>query len=735
MTPLPRTRDFRHVRSLSTAPGPGLPLRALAVALAGAGLLAPGAHAQTAEPGPTVLDPVTVTGTRVEKRAFDIPQSITTLRAEELQSAGPQINLSEALSRVPGLTVNNRNNYAQDLQMSSRGFGARSSFGVRGLRLYTDGIPATMPDGSGQVSHFDLANAQRIEVLRGPFSALYGNSSGGVIALFTAPAREPYFKLEGQVGNHNTGLLRTSVGAPIGEALDLQANWSDFRTGGFRPQSTAERHNLNVRLGWKGEHDRLTLLAGTMDQPAEDPLGLTRAQFEADPYQAAPVATQFNTRKVLSQDQAGLNWQHQFQGAGALQDSQVVVYRGKRSVTQWQAIPVATQAPPRHPGGVIDFDRTYDGIDGRLSWRWEQARLVAGVDVERQQDDRRGFENYTGTGPTQVLGVTGKLRRDEDNRATSRDAYAQGEYDFAPDWTASAGVRSGRIKLSTRDSYLGNGDDSGDMSFSYTNPAVGVRWKLQPNWNLYASAGRGFEAPTLTELAYRPDGSSGFNTALKAQTSRQFEIGSKWRDPEAGFGLEAAVFQAETSNELGVQTNAGGRSTFQNVGHTRRRGAEVAGRWDPRSDWRAQVALTWLDARYRDDFLTCAAVPCPSPTVTVPSGNRIAGTSPRSAFAEVAWRPLAWAGTELGVEMRAQGRLTANDTNTESAGGYSVFAARLSHAFVLDSRTALDVFARVDNLTDKVYAGSVVVNDSNQRHFETGQPRTWLLGARLNARW
>ena len=670
----------------------------------------------------TVLDPITVTGTRAPRRAFDAPHAISTLDAATLQSAGPQINLSEALSRVPGIVVNNRSNYAQDLQMSSRGYGARASFGVRGLRLYTDGIPATMPDGSGQVSHFDLANAQRVEVLRGPFSALYGNSSGGVVALFTAPAKQPEFKLEAQAGNFGTHLLRTSVASPVGENWDVQANWTGFETQGFRPQSAADRRSANARVGWRDADNTVTALMGTLDQPAQDALGLTRAQFTANPYQTTPQATSFNTRKELSQAQAGLSWQHRFKDAGALRNGTLVAYGGQRGVTQWQSIPVAVQTPTTHPGGVIDFDRRYRGIDGRLHWQWTDASLVAGVNVENQSDDRRGFENFIGT----TLGVTGALRRDEDNTARNQDVYAQGELKLSPDVTASAGVRTGRIRYTTTDAFLSNGDDSGSKRFSYTNPVLGVRWTVQPNWNLYASAGRGFEAPTLTELAYRPDGSSGFNDTLAAQTSRQFELGSKWREPDAGLGLDVAVFRAHTNNEIGVASSTGGRTTFKNVGRTRREGVEVAGRWEPDGDWRSQIALTWLNARYRDNDL-------------VPADNRIAGTTPRSAFAELVWRPLSlgagWAGTEVGVEVRAQDRTMVNDSNTDSSGGFAAWGLRASKTVALDSHTTLDLFGRVDNATNKVYAGSVIVNEGNSRFFEPGAPRAWLLGARLTARW
>lgn len=637
------------------------------------------------------------------------------------------VNLSEALDRVPGLTVNLRNNYAQDLQLSSRGFGARSTFGVRGLRLYTDGIPASMPDGQGQVSHFDLAGASRIEVLRGPFSALYGNSSGGVISLISTAPTERFVEADADVGSNGLRQLRIGGEARFSNGFDLRAQVAHFETDGTRPHSEGQRDLANVRLGWSGERDKVVVLLNRLSQPAQDPLGLTRAQFDADPHQTTVQATQFDARKDTTQTQLGASWKHRFSEAGALQESAISAYTGQRSVTQWQAIPVATQTPAAHPGGVIDFDRDYAGLDARLVWRWDRAQLVAGVTAEQQNEDRRGFENFIGSGATQQLGVTGKLRRQEANTVRTTDAYAQGELALNEALTATLGLRSGRLKVSSRDQFLSNGDDSGALRFDYTNPVAALQWKLAENFNTYLSAGRGFESPTLGELAYRPDGKAGLNTGLQAQTSRQLELGAKWRSPDQGLSLDAALFRAETRNEIGVQTNAGGRSTFQNVGRTRREGVEIAARWQLAKTWRSQLALTWLDATYTDGFLTCTAVPCTTPTVPVAAGQRIAGTVKQSAYAELAWLPME--SSTLAIEVRSRGGIAVNDLNSDFAAGATTLSLRASHSIGLPLGR-LELQLRVDNLTDRTYAGSVIVNDSNGRYFEPATGRTALLSAR-----
>ena len=681
----------------------------------------------SAQPEQTVV----VTGSLREATMLDAPYAISVVDAAALRSAGPMVNLSEALARVPGLVVAQRNNYAQDLQISARGFGARAGFGVRGVRLYADGIPATMPDGQGQAGHFDLAGAQRIEVLRGPFSALYGNSSGGVIALVTAPATQGLVEGALDAGSFGLAQARVSVAAPLAAGFDVRASLSRVDIEGFRPQSEARRTLGQVRLGFTTDSDRVTVIVSDHRQSAMDPLGLSRAQFDADPRQTTPQAAQFDTRKTIAQTQAGLRWRHLF-AEGALRETSLALYQGSRDVVQWLAIAPATQAAARHGGGVIDFSRGYGGADLRGRWGWGETELAAGLLQERQTDDRRGYENFTGTAPNQVLGVTGRLRRDENNRATSHEAFAQLSTPIGSRLQLSAGLRGGRVELSARDNFLSNGDDSGALAYRFTNPVLGLRWALAPQWMLHASAAGGYESPTLGELAYRPDAGAGFNTALRGQRSRQFEVGSKWRG-EGGIELDATAFGIRTQDEIGVQTNSGGRSTFQNVGRTARHGLELAAAAPLPAGWKAQLSMTLLKASYSDGFLTCTGIPCAAANVAVPAGNRIAGTQRGSLWAELQTAPFGFG--QFALEWRASARTAANDLNTEFAPGYAVFNLRWSHRVELGNGLAAEALVRIDNLSDKVYAGSVIVGDANGRFYEPGAPRNGLLSLRLMQRF
>jgi iron complex outermembrane receptor protein len=687
-----------------------------------AGLLAGAAAGALAQ----VLPQVTVTATRSEASPFDVPASVDVIDGERLRAAGrPEINLSEGLGLVPGVVARDRQNYAQDLQLSIRGFGARSSFGVRGVRLYVDGIPATMPDGQGQLSHFDLASAGRIEVLRGPFSVLYGNSSGGVLQVFTEPGSgRPTITPSLAVGSE--GLVRPGVRASgAAGALRYSLSANRFVTDGWREHGAAERNLGNARLDLNaGDGRDWTLVANTVKLRADDPLGLSRSQFESDPRGVDPAALSFNTRKTVRQDQLGAIHEHRLGGGRRLR---LMVYAGQRDTVQFQSIPVGPQGNALHPGGVIDLERRYAGTD--LRWTAQSTlgsaplELVAGLSYDHLQEQRRGWQNFAGG----AIGVQGALRRDEENRVSNLDPYLQAVWKFRPRWSLTAGVRHSSVRFESQDRYIAgaNRDDSGNLRYRATLPAAGLMYAWSPQLHVYGAWGRGFETPTFNELAYRPDGSAGMNFALQPSRSRNLELGVKGRTALAGDWRSqwtAALFQVGTRGEIVTRTNSGGRSSFQNAGTTRRRGLELA--WSAATDagWQVQVAQTWLDAEYREAFTSCAGAPCTP--LLIPAGNRIPGTARSMSAVEVAWQPVhGWRG---GVELRRSGAVAVNDANTDAAPAYTT--AAVHGGYVFNARGwDLAATARVDNVFDRRYAGSVIVNEGNGRFFEPAPGRGWVL--------
>lgn len=660
------------------------------------------------------LDSVVVTGSRVEHSSFDLPAAIDVVDRARINADQARVNASEALAAVPGISVQNRQNYAQDLQISSRGFGARSAFGVRGIRLVADGIPASMPDGQGQAATFNLDRAERMEVMRGPMSAVYGNHAGGVIQLFTPDGRgEPTIDASFAAGSKGT--WKADLGAQgevggIGYVLDT----SRFSTDGYRDHSSATRDQSLAKLTFRPHEDgKLTLTASRFRQDAEDPQGLAWAAYQANPRGVAQGALDYNTRKSIDHQQGGLTYEHRF-GEHAVQ---LAAYVGQRSTIQYQSIPKAVQANPKHSGGIIDFDRDFAGLSARWIGRFDLAggklTTTLGSDYEQSSDDRRGYENFIGT----QLGVKGNLRRQERDQVASFDQYAQAEW-ARGDWLLTGGLRHSRVAFKVRDDYLSNGDDSGSVSYGKTTPTAAVTYKLNPAVNLYASAARGFEAPTFNELFYSGTGGT-FSYQLKPATSVHYETGVK-----AYVGndtrIDAALFQVNTQDELVVDSASGGRTSYRNAGKTERRGVEIAvdSRWQ--GNFTSRLAYTWLDARYSESFTTTAGT-------TVGAGSRLPGVAAQSLFGELAWRHPG-TGFHAAIEGIARSRMQVEDTNTQTAApGYAIANLRIGVDRQYD-KLSLRSFVRLDNLLDRQYIGSVIVGDSNGRYYESAPGRGWLVG-------
>lgn len=674
-----------------------------------------------------LLDPVVVTATRVPEPAATLPVSIDRIGATAIAIGQRQVNLSESLDEVPGVIAQERQNYAQDLQLSIRGFGARSSFGTSGVRLIADGVPGTMPDGQGQLSHFDLGSASRIEVLRGPFSALYGNAAGGVIAITTEDGRPGGFaEADAAVGSYGTERYALKGGG--GGASDTYVlDASHFATDGYRDHSAVERNLLNGKVVIDlGTGASLTLVGNALDMPeAEDPLGLTRPQLAADPTQAGTNALAYNTRKALTQEQAGATYRRPM---GDSTDLTATVYVGARHTTQYQAILQSAEQRRTSPGGVVDLARTYTGMDvhgahhGVLgSGTYE---LTAGVSYDVLDEGRQGYLNFVGS----ELGVMGALRRDLLNRAYNVDEYLQAEWRPGPAWRLFAGVRNALVEISSNDhlARLGVTAETG-VRYTATNPVGGISYDLAHGVVLYGTYGRGFETPTLNALAYRStDGSlPGLNFGLRPARSDNFEAGIKVGGDT--LRLTLAGFYIATQDELAIAASSGGRAVYANIDRTERRGAELGLDWAPVAGLTARVAYSYLRAVVDSRYSTCESVPCTP--VLIPSGNRLPAVPANSVYAGLTWAPDAAAVTYR-LETIGRSSMFVDDRNSDAAGGYWV--SNLSAT--VEQRHGdwrITESARLDNLFNRSYVGSVIVNDSNGRFFEAEPGRTGMLMVRV----
>ena len=649
---------------------------------------------------------------------LDTPAAVSVVNGDEMRQAAPRVNLSESLGAVPGLQVQNRQNYAQDLQLSIRGFGSRSTYGVRGLRIYVDGIPATMPDGQGQTSNIDIGSVDTIEVLRGPFSALYGNSSGGVINVTSQTGTQPpTVEASSYYGMKATGAV--GDGSHAGD-VDYTVSTNRFTTHGYRDHSGARKNLANARLGVRiNDVSKLTLLLNSVDIKANDAGGLTADEWRDNPRQS-PRGDQYNTRKNTRQTQAGLRYERQL---SAQDDLSVMMYAGERETTQFQSIPRAPQLKPSHAGGVIDLTRHYQGIDTRLTHRGEllvPVTLTAGLDYENMSERRKGYENFVMVNGAPQYGEQGALRRNERNLMWNVDPYLQTQWQLTDKLSLDAGVRYSSVWFDSNDYYItpGNGDDSGDASYHKWLPAGSLKYALTDAWNVYLSAGRGFETPTINELSYRSDNQSGLNFGLKPSTNDTVEIGSKTR---IGNGLfTAALFQTNTDNEIVVDSSSGGRTSYKNAGKTRRQGMELGLDQQFGESWRLKAAWTWLDATYRTNV--CDDASC--------NGNRIPGIARNMGYASFGYQPEQ--GWYAGSDIRYMSDIMANDENTAKAPSWTVVGLTTGYKWSY-GRMDMDLFGRIDNLFDREYVGSVIVNESNGRYYEPAPGRNYGIG--LNLAW
>ncbi|MHC6185141.1 TonB-dependent receptor family protein [Acinetobacter sp. X9] len=671
----------------------------------------------------TVLPTLHVEATRTDTTYLQTPASVFRIDAPQVDTSS-QVNLTEVVKGVPSLQIRNRENYAQDLQLSMRGFGARSTFGVRGIRLYVDGIPATMPDGQGQTSNIDLSSLDHVEVLTGPFSSLYGNSSGGTILTSTKEGQgKDSIELSYSGGSHDksrAGLVLQG-GAKGENEPSYVISSSYFDTDGYREHSGAEKVLNNAKLSWNlDDGSKINWVTNYVKIHADDPQGLTRDQWNANPKQQVPFLKQFNVRKDIEQTQTGVTWSKPINDKNELY---AMAYLGNRQVTQYQSIPKSTQdASINHAGGVIDFERDYYGADFRWTGKelLPNTTLSVGVALDAMDEDRKGFENFNLVNGQPSYGVKGNLRRDEDNTLWNIDPYLQASWQFLPTWRLDTGVRYSNVHYKSKDNYLSNGNDSGKTDYDKVLPSAALSWQILPELMAYVSYAKGFETPTFTEMAYRPDGESGFNFDLTASTSDTYETGLKSQNHLGDFTL--AVFQTKTKDDIVSAGNSNGRSTFRNADKTLREGVEFA--WSKKlwRDLTATASYTYLDATFDAD------IPALGSIAQIPAGNAIPGIAKNQAYASLAWQPSH--GLYGGVDVQYMDKVYVNDTNSDAAPSYSVTSANVGYAWVMGD-WKVNSFARVDNLFDKNYAGSVIVNDGNGRYFEPADGRNWSAGLRV----
>lgn len=665
-----------------------------------------------------VTAPVVVTATRVEQNSFDLPVAIDVVQQKDIQDGQLQMTLSESLIRVPGISAQDRTNQAQDPKISSRGFGSRASFGVRGIRLYVDGIPLTMPDGQGQPGVVDLSAIKSVEVMRGPFSALYGNSSGGVIQLFTEDApKTPEIGATVMFGSYDTKRqILEATGTT--ENIEYFLSASNLETNGYRDHDSGQKEAATAKFKINiSDATKLTALVNWFDQKAQDPLGLTRAEAFSNPENAAPGAITSDTRVYRSHTQVGFNLNHAFNDNNAIN---VMTYVGTRDNEQYLSLP---SIPPVNANGRASIIlRDFWGTDVR----WDNKGMLStmpynisfGLNYGKMIDARTDINADNGV--QRVIGTPFSLNREEDNIATNFDQYIQGKLSITDNVDLHAGARHTKVRMKVDDKLITgfNPDNSGSVEYQKTSPVIGAVWKVTPAFNLYANYGRGFETPTFFELGYNSTAASATpNLGLKPSESENYEIGAKTFIGD-NTQVNLNLFRITTKDELVIADFSGGRSVFTNANDTKRTGAELSVESQFDNNISTYFSYSLLNAKFDSQFTGLYGL--------VDSGNRIPGTYKTQLYGEIAWKyaPL---GFSTAFEGRHNSKVYVNDQNVDTAPSYTIFNLRAGFEQNLTNWKFRE-YLRVENMFDKEYIGSVRIGDSNGRFFEPAADRNYLLG-------
>ena len=655
---------------------------------------------QTAENN--VLDEIVVSANRRESSVRDVARSISVVGKEQIQNAMQQLGMDEALASVPGLYIQNRYNFSGDLRVAMRGFGARSSFGIRGIRVYVDGIPETLPDGQSGVDSIDLGSTQRIEVLRGPASSLYGNAAGGVISITSELGDSDPF-VEGRLAGGQYGYLQYGLktGGKVGES-DYLVNLSRTELDGYRDHAEFESTQLNGRVGIPiGQDDRLLIALNLTDQPkSQDPGGINAAQVALDPSSARAQNVQFDAGETVEQQRLGLVYER-------VRDSGTLTLRNHYV---WRDF---ANKLPFSGGGAVDIDRMFYGFGAQFSFGDqlpESVGLTIGLDYDRQDDDRRRFDNNDG--------VPGALTFDQNEDVDSMGLYVQGDYRPNELWSFSAGLRYDELSYDVTDRFLTNGDDSGTLDFDQVSPSLGANYALG-NGLLFASYTRSFETPTTTELA-NPDASGGFNGGLEPQLADSFEIGFK--NSVGSLYYELALFTIDLEDELiPFELQAfPGRTFYSNAGSSTRDGLEAAIQWIHESGVRIDASFTWSNFEF-DSFV--------DDNLNDFSGNQLPGLPQQFGYLSFNYD---WdSGLSGTLETVYSGDLYANNANSVEVPDYFVTNLRFSHEFE-SGKWLVRPHIGINNLFDEDYNNNIRINAFGARYFEPSPPLHFYAGVVVN---
>ena len=663
------------------------------------------------------LSPTVVTATRYETNSFDLPLSIDAVTGSEITDARTGANLSEIAPRIPGVVINYRSTAAQELSISTRGFGARSQFGVKGIRIYADGIPLNSADGQGQAGSINLDTLGQIEFLRGPFSALYGNSSGGVVQAFTRDgAKDPTITVGASSGTWNTNKQSITYEGQAGP-VNYILNAYQYVSDGYRDFSQYRRDNFNGKISYQFSPDtKFTFVGNYMDQPyTNDPNALTPDQYKANSRSAGTNAISTNSRLYRINSYGGIIIDHNLSEKDSLR---FMGYSGERSNLQYLTT-----------GAASEVIRDTEGFD--LRWLRKDLFLnkplnfTAGLTYDSMEDIRSRY-TYSGTGVYTTLLTTSTSNRREKQSAFSVDQYLQASYEPTDRLLVITGLRHSRVNIKNEDLYFGDCvdrptacDSTGQVTYSNTSPVAGVTFKITPTLNAYANYGRGFETPTFAETTYsNATSGAGPNLSMVPSKSKNYEIGLK-AFVTSNTRMNLALFKVDTKNEIVVTANSGPQNVYDSTANTERKGIEFS--LDSRLPYNFNYyqTYTYLDSEFKNSFTNTVGG-------LVAAGNRLSGVYKNTAYTELSWKYPAL-NFSSAIENIYYSDVHGYDSNAadRKADAFSIVNLRASLKQSYNNWNFSE-FVRADNILDEKYVGNVRVN--NSATFEPGAPRNYTVG-------
>lgn len=654
------------------------------------------------------LAPVVTVSRDVGRSVLDLPYAISSVRPDSARPGQQHLSADQTLFGLPGVVVAPRTNPSQDVRIAVRGFGSRSSFGVRSVRILRDGMPLTNADGQTPLDYLDLETVGRIEVIRGTAASLYGNASGGVIDIRSADPPSDAFaaQLRSEGGSYETSRFTGVIGGTF-EDGSYGANVGHTSTNSYREYSAQRLTNGYARTTLNSGGTEFEVQAMGIDEPtAQNPGALTAAQADSAPWMADPSQVRKKARKEVSMVQAGLSARHALMGSGELSAQ---IYGGGRNLYNPLTFAIVKLERGQWGGGArATVPLTLFGLDNRAS---------IGVDVQGVSDHRFNWANCNGVAaPTasciDLSKEQGARSLDQQEKVTSVGPYLRDELKFGGRYTLSAGIRADYIKFEVDDNFPvseGNPDDSGQRTLHAWSPMVGLVAKLTPLHSIYANVSRAFETPTTTELGNQPNGSGGFNPDLQPQHSTTYELGLK------GIALgrvqyDLAGFDTEVHDELIAfeVPDGNGRTYYRNAGRTRRRGIEA----ELLTDVDAitfTASYTYSHFRFRDYVVDSVNY----------EGHTIPGIPVHQVQASATYHYRTLFATVEGLGKSAQ---FVDDRNSATAAGFAIMNLRAGGT-ALFGRPWLAPSVGLQNVFDKHYVGSVAINAAAGKYYETSPGR------------